>query len=213
MVIDRYQLYVSDQPGEAVAIRVYDGVLKRILLKWQGEIARQLLDSNILPLAARCDGCRRCDKDLVHKLTLAAAAIATALDIGRDSDALRQRLDRLQLSLSPFHMHIARLLFSCPEKHLAEDEVICLLTLQNPCVSRRRILLHLDELVRWKVIQKIVVAGDRAFYDINTRPHLHIYCRRTHELHDAPSDGVLQLSGAAAGPAQASATQSAFVSL
>ena len=212
MVIDRYQLYVSDQPGETVAIRVYDGMLKRILLKWQGEIARQLLDSDILPLAARCDGCRRCDKDRVHKLTLAAAAIATALDVGRNADALRQRLDQLKLRLSPFHMHIARLLFTYPDKHFAEEEIICLLTLQTPCVGRRRILLHLDELVRWKLIQRIVVAADRAFYDINTRPHLHVYCRRTHELHDAPSDGVLQVRGAAAGPAQASATQSAFAS-
>ena len=198
--MDRYQLFISNPPGKAVAIRIYDGMLNRILLKWQGEIARRLLDADILPYAARCDGCRRCDKDLIHKLTIAAAAIAATLEADDRNEFLQRRLEKLDRRLSGFHAHVASLLFAHPERHFGHEEVVCLLSLNNPCVSRRRIFEHLDDLVRWQVIQRINVDDDHVFYDINTDPHLHIYCRRTHELVDAPRDGVVQIHSAVVYP-------------
>lgn len=193
--MDRYQLFVSNQPGDAVAIRVYDSMLKRIIVKWQGEVARQLLESEVLPCDGKAFGCRRCDKALIRKLTLTAAAIVAAIDTEQSADRLRRRMHDLDIGLTPFHSHIARLLFAYPERHFAHEEVICLLTLQNPSVNQKRIANHLDDLVRWHVIQRIDVGRAHVFYDTNTRPHLHVYCPQAHELHDAPDEGVLRVAG------------------
>ena len=191
--MDRYQLYVSDQPGDTASIRVYDGMLKRVLLTWQGAVAREMLDSAMLPFCIRATSCHGCDKALIQKLTLAATAISLALDLGEEAEGLRRRLEKLDRRLSAFHHHIASLLFAHPGKHFAHDEIVCLLTLQNPCICRDRIEAHINDLVDWQVVQRIAVDRDRKFYDVNTEPHLHVFNPRSGELHDAPDNGVLRI--------------------
>jgi len=191
-VMDRYQVYITDHPGDIAAVRVYDSLLKRILLTWRGVVAREIIDSGMLPFCVRAVGCHGCDKGMIQKLTLTATAISIALDQGEKPDELRRRLAQLDRRLPAFHQHIARLLFANPGKHFAHEEIVCLLTLQNPCACRERIDTHLDDLVAWEVVQKVVVGGDRVFYDINTEPHLHVFDPVSGELADAPSAGVLQ---------------------
>ena len=195
--MDRYQLYIVDKEGKSSAIRVYDRLRSRILMMWQGEVARRLIDSSLLVAGPDCGSCQRCDKNLVRRLALAAASIATDIDHKNGADRLLRRLQRLNRDVSPFHAEIAGMLFAYQHRHFAHEEIVCLVTLHNPSICRQRIEDHIDELVQWNVIQRIAVDAGRVFYDINTEPHLHVYCPRKQELHDAPTDGVLRLPGAA----------------
>ncbi len=189
--MDRYQLYISDHPGDTAAIRVYDSMLKRVLLTWQGAVAREMLDSDMLPFCVRAASCHGCDKGLIQRLTLAAAAIGMALDRGGESGRLRRRLASLDRRLSPLHHYIAQMLFSHPDRHFGHEEILCLLTLQNPSSCRVRIQTHLEDLVAWEVVQRVTVGNDRVFYDIDTTPHLHVYDPISGELADAPNVGVV----------------------
>lgn len=190
---NRYQLYVSDAPGEAAAVRVHDSVLNRILLAWRGAVARRLIDSQLLRFCARSASCHGCDKKLIRELAMTAASIAMSLEHRADVDLLSRRLRELDLRLPALHAHIANLLFAHPERHFAHEEIVCLLSLTRPSLCRRQVDECLDELVRMRVVQRVDVDGAGVFYDIDTRPHLHVYCERTRELFDAPGAGVLTM--------------------
>jgi Fe2+ or Zn2+ uptake regulation protein len=192
--VSRYQLFVSDSPGDAATIRIYDSVLKRILLAWQGEVARRLIESHLLRYCAQSASCHGCDKKLVHTLALTAASIAMDLEHRSGHDLLSVRLQELDRHLPAFHTCIANVLFSHPGRHFGHEEVVCLLSLRNPSVCRRQIDDHLDDLVRWQVVQRVAVDRNHVFYDINTTPHLHVYCERRQELFDAPVAGVLRMT-------------------
>ena len=106
------------------------------------------------------------------------------------------RLRRLGRRLTKLHERIANVLFARPGWHYAHDDVVCTLALCLPVVGRRRVEQHLDDLVRWLVIQRIVVDTNNVFYDIDTTPHLHVFDARSRELHDAPEAGVLRVAKA-----------------
>ena len=191
--MNRYQLYVADNPGQNPSIRVYDSVLQRVLLTWNGAIAREILDAGFLPYCVRAAGCHGCDKNLVKELTMSAAAISMLLDRGQQDCRLRRRLEDLDLRLPASHHRVAATLFAYPDRHLGHEELICLLTLRDPAVYRGRVERELDDLVAWNVIQRITVSQDKVFYDINTSPHLHVFDAACDELRDAPTDGVIQV--------------------
>lgn len=186
---DRYSLFVSDRASPLPAIRVYDRAQRRVLLRWQGEVARRLLDADDLPLAYLTNGSHRCDKALLRRLTIAAASIGMGLEQPDDRTG-PCRTDR-QLPL--LHSRVAGLLFDHPDHHFAHEEIICLMGFRFPCIAPRHIEKVLDDLVDSVTIQRVTVNADAVFYDIDTRPHLHVYDARCQELRDADFNGVLRL--------------------
>lgn len=188
----RFRLLVSCQQGSETALHIFDRQDGRVIMKWRGEIARRLLHSDRLPATARNSGSHPCSKSLLQRLSLAATRIE--LEMTRD-DALNGRLADLKLDIPPPHRRAAEVLFSHDGKHLAEYQVVCLMLLQYPCIDAERIPALLDDLVSWRIVQRVEVGADRRFYDVDTRPHLHVYCAESNELHDAPGSGVIRVAG------------------
>jgi Fe2+ or Zn2+ uptake regulation protein len=189
---DRFRLLVSGRPGSKTALHIYDRQDRRVLMKWRGEIARRLLWSGCLPHTSRTSGSHPCSKILLKRLSLMATRIE--LELAQDQ-ALNDRLRALQDDIPPSHRRIAELLFSHPGRHLSEHEVISLMLLQYPCIEGPGVAALLEELVTWGVVQRVEVDAHRRFYDIDTRPHLHVYCPETDELRDAPASGVIRSTG------------------
>ena len=135
------------------------------------------------------EGVRRdSDRPLASSIDPAAADDAPT---GIAFRSLSMRLSRLGRRLPLPHYRVARLLFSYPGEHLSLEDVTCLLLLESAFLSRHSVRLWLDELVPWRVIQRIEIDARNTGYDIDTRPHLHVYYPKTRSLHDAPADGVL----------------------
>lgn len=78
----RYSLSVARVPGGATAVEVRDSHRDCPLVGWQGDVARQMLDSGVLPLEYCRVGCHACDKSLVRRLIMAGAAAEMRLDAG-----------------------------------------------------------------------------------------------------------------------------------
>lgn len=197
--VPRYRVVITNEPGSDVAVRVYDRLRDQVLGCWIGETARRLLDSDVL--GYNCLSCpvEVCDKRFVRQLMLVAARIQMELErratTGLPEDPLQTRLCELRLRLPDFHKRVATLLFDRPGHHLSDADAHCLAQFEYPFIEEERIDGILDDLVRWRVIQRIVVDARKAFYDIDTRPHLHVYCRQTNALRDAPSSGVVKVAG------------------
>ena len=187
----RFRLLVSCRPGSETALHIYDRLDRCVIMKWRGEIARRLLWSGCLPDAIRTSGSHPCSKTLLKRLSLAATRIELELARGQ---ALNDRLKLLQDDIPPPHRRVAELLFSHPGKHLSEHEVVSLMLLQYSCIDGQSIPAFLDDLVAWDVVQRVEIDARRRFYDIDTRPHLHVYCPETDELHDAPGSGVIHVT-------------------
>ena len=186
---ERFRLLVSAQRGSETALHIYDRQDRVVLLKWRGELARRLLGMSGLPDQIRTSGSHPCSKTLLKCLSLAAAKIELELSRGA---ALGDRLAALRDDIPPAHRRVAEMLFSHPGKHLSEQQVISILQLQYPCIDAQSVAPLLDDLVSWQVILRVEVDAQRRFYDIDTRPHLHIYCAETDELSDAPGSGVIR---------------------
>ncbi len=213
-----YRLRVEQSPADGPRIRAEDRTSGRTLLEWRGALARHLLQSGALPLSALETADFACDKSLIRHLTLTGAAAQLALDQMAELDAAEsapRRMPRLRpvqliADLSPderlaerlaeagrrlpsAHLLVARTLFSKQGEHLAESDVVCLLSLDYP--SMRVSLIHacLDDLTAWRVIQRIVIDEETVFYDVDMRPHLHVFDPARRELRDAPDSGVLSV--------------------
>ena len=191
----RYRLYVSDQPGLLAQIRVYDRSLRRVFLKWQGELARRMLDSEALADMHLSNGCHDCDKALVRSLVLAAAKLSLLPASGGRSEDLARRLRHLGRPVPLLTRKVAALLFQHPGHHFEESEIVCALTSDNLICHAGAIQRALDELVQWDVIQRIEVDEINVFYDIDTRPHVHVFDAGTRVLSDVPASGVLKVVG------------------
>ncbi|MDJ0917661.1 MAG: hypothetical protein QNJ05_07850 [Woeseiaceae bacterium] len=180
-------------------IIVTDRHRRRRVLQWQGSIARRLLESAALPLAGMKNGRHNCDKPLMQRLAIAGAAATSSLADGRrrtDEPRTGSGLESeaSQRKLAALHGCVVRLLEDFPNQHLAEEDIVCLMQFRMPCVSDVQVKTALDDLAAWQRIQRITVPGGSAHYDLDTRPHLHVYDARTRELRDAPASGVLRVS-------------------
>ena len=209
--LNRYRLHVTARESNAAALSVHDQTLSFPVLEWRGAFARRLLDSNPLSPRDLANGTHGLDKSDLQKLALAAVSIAMSsgphahrAQIHRDADvraraelALSLRLKRLRIRIPAFHTRVARLLFRYPGKHLLREDAVGMTALEYPSIDRPRIQSLLDDLVRWRVIQRIeagIETGkEHVFYDIDTTPHLHLYRSQTGELDDAPDTGVLRI--------------------
>ena len=200
----RYHIDISGYSSQDPLIFVTDRVRRRTILQWQGAIAGRLLESTALPLASMKNGRHDCDKPLMQRLAMAGAAATSSLADGRrrkvesrtgscteHAVVTSESTTRRQAVL---HGCVVRLLEDFPKQHLAEEDIVCLMQFRMPCVSGTQVKMALDDLAAWKRIQRITVQGGSAHYDLDTRPHLHIYDARTRELRDAPGSGVLRVS-------------------
>lgn len=188
----RFRLLVSRQRGSETAVHIYDRLDSAVLMKWRGEVARRLIFTSGLPESLRASGSHACSKTLLQRISLAATRIELEMT---SIVALDARLATLDEDIPPPHRRTAELLFSHPGKHLSQHDVISLMLLQYSCIDRQHIPQLLDDLVAWGVVQRVEVGAHRRFYDIDTRPHLHVYCRETDELRDAPGSGVIHVAG------------------
>ncbi len=215
---DRYRLRVERLPRGSARIRVEDRATGDVLLEWGNSLARHLLQCGALPESALLSADFACDKSLIRHLTLTCAAAKLALDqiaeLESDEDRPRSaprlrpvnstrelspaerlvdRLDACGRRLPGPHLLVAKTLFERKGEHFSESDVVCLMSLE--CPSMRTSLVHtcLDELTAWNVIQRIVIDSENIFYDVDMRPHLHIFDPATRSLRDAPPTGVLSI--------------------
>ena len=219
---DRHRLIVEQSPARVVRVRIEDRTNGRTLLEWSGALARHLLQSGALPQAAFRRADYDCDKALIRHLTLTGAAAQLAVDQIAELDAagerprqerrlrpvrsagdlspveqMKERLDETGRYLPGPHQLVARTLFSRRGEHFSEPEVVCLLSLECPSMRTSLIQACLDDLTTWKVIQRIVIDDENVFYDVDMRPHLHIFDPATRSLIDAPRAGVVSLEASA----------------
>ena len=185
------QVRHPDSSGVSISIRQADS--DSALVEWRGAIARHLLDKHPLAQPVVDGKTRALNKDEVKALTLAAAGrnMAAAQWCTRMPKGLETRLSSLGVHLPPLHQRMAALLFEHPGKHFEQADAVCAVLLHHPMVCEARLVQALDQLADWQVLQRIDL-GDKVFYDIDTSPHLHVYCEHTQQLFDAPSTGVLR---------------------
>ncbi len=166
----RFRVDIRRQP---LRVLVFDRNSKTPLFDWRGAAAEHLTGSGAIPERLCCEGSHGCDKALVMHLALAAASMTAALP-------------------RP-HAWVAGILHAHPERHLSRNDVLCLALLDAPNVSERQVLHCIDDLVRWRLVNRIEVDAEHVFYDIDTEPHLHVFDASTGELRDAPTVGILRL--------------------
>lgn len=191
-----YRLDVRHPAGGEPRVSVRDTRRDCITLDWRGATAAALLngDSPVGPLG---DG-RLLGKAEVQAIAMFAVALRFRGRLGETEQrrlnaeaALRKRQAALARTLSPRHLPVACLLFEYPGEHLSEGDVLSLCAMRHPALYGHRVQGILDELVGSRFLQAIDAGGIR-FYDIDTRPHLHIYCAERQELHDAPEQGIIE---------------------
>ncbi|MEX2125022.1 MAG: hypothetical protein WD795_14095 [Woeseia sp.] len=151
-----------------------------------------LLESGALPGDLSCSGRHRCDKWFVWHLILAATATQIALDqigylgsrlysifgkrkpsaqwlpAGRNNGLLSEALPdcpaRRPLQLAEPHKQIARALSARPGHRLTTDDICCLLLLEYPALPARQIRACLDDLVSWRIVQRIEADDGNVFF-------------------------------------------------
>ena len=185
----RFRLDVSHADG---SIYVIDRRDRSLFMAWHGELASQLIRLGHLASIAAGRPPRYCSKNEVRHLALAAASISFALnqdlEPGPSDYAATTGIDR---SLTLRHRKITDTLKHRRPHHFSHDELLCLLSMEQPAMDRTLLETSLAELVEWERVQRIEVSPERVFYDIDTTPHLHVFDRKTGTLRDAPAEGCL----------------------
>ena len=167
----RYRLVVMPCPDSGVRVQVVDCRDGFQVFDWRGYVARHLLNSGELDREqARLCGCYPCTKTKAWHLALVAAAART-----------------VYTGLSPLHQRVTGLLLSNPSHHHTADDVGTLLAAECREVAGDALAACLDDLVARNVVQRIDVDAQNVFYDVNTRPHEHVFDPVTRTLADATS--------------------------
>ncbi len=208
----RYRLRAECAPFPR--LRVVDISLGTELADWRGAVAESLLGCGLLPASLRAGvECYAC-KNLIQRLAMLAAAEsmkpqadtrhqepARPTPAQRDKDQrfspLEHRLRRLDTRLTGEQRTVAELLFRHVGEHLSLCDVTCLLNLEDAPVSEERANAVLAELVDKRVIQRLPVSNGPTFYDVDTRPHLHVYDRQRNTLQDANVHGIVEARSSA----------------
>lgn len=199
----RYRVSLQIRPGHAPGISVTDKHSGRVILHWRGRVARKLLELDTVKRRARHGRSFDCDKALLKRLAIAGATASRQVGVqhGEPKLAFRQNATRkdnapdAQISSrwSSLHRVLTGLLEEFPKQHLAEEDIVCLMQFRLPCIPRRQVREALSDLADWNHVQQITVPTGAVHYDLDTRPHLHVFDAATQELRDAPESGVLQI--------------------
>ena len=191
----RFRLLVDNGSLGPTTLEVVDRGAQHRLAQWRGPIAKRLLESAALPRLFKQSGTHECDKAFVQQLMLAAAVIDLPREItcARRCGPIPCRDRRDDDGRSVLHIRLVQMLNAHPGHHFSQDDIVCLTLLENPALNASRIILHLDDIVRWRLVQRIRIDDDHVFYDLDTRPHLHVYDTRRRILMDAPDKGCLKI--------------------
>jgi len=139
------------------------------MFDWQGCVARYLTNNGFLDCVSVGDcGFFTCNKNTVCHLALIAAASRTVLS-----------------SLPVMHRKISETMVEHSSEHLTSVDVQSLLAIESHDLRLRQIENCLSDLVTWNLIQEIVVNTKSKFYDVDTRPHEHIFDPKSGRIHDA----------------------------
>lgn len=203
---DRYRVILVKRAGRIPEITAIERRSGQIILAWRGRIAERILDMDALGLRSRGDHGFDCDKPLLQRLAIAGAAAErqVAEDVRSASTTRGASVSREESMLaggstirwSSLHGAVLAVLEAFPKQHLAEEDVVCLIQLRLPCIPRRQVRAALADLAQWNQVQQITVPTGAVHYDLDTRPHLHVFDARTQQLRDAPPSGVLQVRDA-----------------
>ncbi len=178
------------------------------LADWRGAVADRLLGCGLLPASLRTGvDCYAC-KNLIQRLAMLAASESmksrapasreepapdsARREIGYRFCPLEHRLRRLDVRLTREQRTVAELLFRHVGEHLSLSDVTCMLNLQGAPVSEERAKAMLSGLVDKQVIQRLPISKGPTFYDVDTRPHLHVYDRERNTLEDANVHGIVE---------------------
>ena len=199
----RYRVSVEIRPGHAPKISVTDKHSGRVLLNWRGDVAKKLLDLDAVRRRAQHSRSFDCDKPLLKRLAIAGAAASRQVGVqhGEPKPALPQNVVRkcdapdtqTTSRWSSLHGVLTGLLQEFQKQHLAEEDIVCLMQFRLPCIPRRQVREALSDLADWNHVQQITVPTGAVHYDLDTRPHLHVFDAATQQLRDAPESGVLQI--------------------
>lgn len=165
-----YQLVVSEDVDRGPSIHIVDSDSGANRFRWAGYEARYLFGLPRLAALLGRPGRHSCAKADVQELALAAAAAHTRLE-----------------GLPNLHRRVLALMYRQPGHHHTTDDVTCLLGLAGCVVRSNDVAACLEGLVAWRLLQRIEIDRDNVFYDIDTRPHVHLYCPISRTLRDVPS--------------------------
>jgi hypothetical protein len=192
-----YLLRVCSPRSEDVTLRLYDLRRDTVFLTWRGAVAKQLLRSK----AAPCDcpgtsGFFPLSKADVKRLTLAAAAISLSRDghSSGDTGAVHDGGGSARRQRPGLHVYVSEAILAQPGYHPALDDVVHVLLCRFPTLDRGQVEACLEDLVQWRIVQRVTVDAEHVFFDADTKPHLHVFDPATRTLHDAPREGVLRAS-------------------
>jgi len=198
----RFRIVLDRCPFGIRTLVVIDRRSGHRMFRWHGNVVDHLVDCGVIESQAPDRAVQLRDKAFVQHLAMAATSARMAVERAEapascaepsapESHALDARLEALGALLDRGQERVARLLFAHPGHHFNRFEICCLLELEQVPVHQRRVDRWLEELVGLGLIQRIEVSADRVFYDIDTRPHLHVYYPGSGELRDAGSEGVI----------------------
>lgn len=166
---DRYRLIVLQGAGTGPRVQVVDCERGTQLFDWQGYVARHLINSGELGVTpngqCRCYGC---DKHRVCHLALLAAAARMTLS-----------------SLPAAHRQVAETMLQYSDLHLSAAEIKGLIAVDNEYILPRQVEICLADLVDRNLIQRIAIDNRHVFYDVDTRPHKHVFDAEAGRIFDA----------------------------
>ncbi|MEL7451683.1 MAG: hypothetical protein AAFN78_20925 [Pseudomonadota bacterium] len=165
-------------------------------MQWHGAVASAVIRYRGLDLPPGRTGRLHCSKAAIWDVALYAAAASVVVGSPQVTTPalLQRRLADRCIVLPAAHEAVAITLFRHPGAHLSHEDVLCLVCLQNPASCEETVSACLEDLTNWQLIQRIVVKGRHVFFDIDLRPHLHLFDPSTNSLQDAPLDGVVVAS-------------------
>lgn len=167
--IERYRLVVLRSEDASPRLQVFDCERGCQMFDWHGYAARYLINEGGLDsIDTRHCGCYPCNKHLVSRLALAAAT----------SQSMYSKLPDV-------HRCIARVLTARSSEHLTARDVREGILAVSRMESTSDVDQCLSDLVDWHLLQRIVIDEHNVFYDLNTRPHEHVFDPETRRISDA----------------------------
>lgn len=166
---ERYRLIVLNCLHSGLHIQVIDCARGCQLFDWRGYVARHIVNSGeVGSLGIGRFGDYSCDKNFVCHLALVAAASHT-----------------IYSKLPTAHRHVAEAMVANSSEHLTAVDLTLLLAVTRTELRQNQVELCLDDLVSWKWIQRVTINQNNVFYDVDTRPHEHVFDPVTRRISDA----------------------------
>lgn len=185
-----WQLEIAREEG-TIALHLRSLGTTALARTWRGRIAHRLLASGALPRDLLAPGRHPCDKNVVRRLLLQAAAMCTHQPPGDAADGtpLRQRLLAHGIRPTQARLLIARALYATPG-HPTADDVWHQIRARGAHCARASVYNTLARMAERGMIKSLPVSPGRTHYDTVTAPHPHLYNVDTGEIRDLPGGRI-----------------------